>query len=166
MKSSGWDMGRNQFEKCGLAATLRAEWIGPAALLGLLGTFALTIATGRFSLTAPLTLFALFCAVVPACRDPGAADAAQNRGLGSILRLAAFIALCYGYFRLCAWLFLVSGWGFLVGFPAVVVLAIGWQRARLSARLRREVAAVLWPLLAFSAYFWSSAVAVVWSAKG
>ncbi len=151
--------------RIGFGDSRHVGWVGPATLLGLAGTIALTTVTGRFSFTAPLSLFALFCAVVPACRDPDDATAARGRGLGPILRLAAFVALCYGYFRLCGWLFLVSGWGFLVGFPAVVLLALVWQRARLAKKIPIRITALLWPFVAFSAYYWTSAVAVVWSAK-
>ncbi len=148
-----------------LGSHRRLGWVAPATLLGCIGTFALTVATDRFTFTAPLSLFALFCAVVPACRDPRDTTVARGRGVGAILRLALFIALCYGYFRFCSGLFLVSGWGFLVGFPAVVLLALVWQHARLAPKIANRIAALLWPFLAFSAYYWTSAVAVVWSAK-
>lgn len=141
------------------------QWAWPAVALGLVGTVAITQATGRFNLTVPLTLFALFCLAVPVCRDPGEVEAARKRGLGPILRLTAFIALSYGYFRLCGALFLVSGWGFLAGFPAVVLLAWIGQRSGFARRKSPGPATLLWSPLAFTAYFWSSAVAVVWSAK-
>jgi outer membrane protein assembly factor BamB/uncharacterized membrane protein YidH (DUF202 family) len=139
------------------------RWVWPAVALGVCGTVAITQATGRFSLTAPLALFALFCLAVAACRDPGDAEAARKRGLRPILQLLGFIALCYGYFRLCGSLFLVSGWGFLAGFPAVVLLAGIWQRSGIAQKA--GPATLLWSPLAFTAYFWSSAVAVMWNAK-
>ena len=148
----------------GEARRVRWPWI--AFTLGLAGTFVLTLITEKFQFTAPLGLFALFCVIAPLCANPTAATLASGRSRAmQRLRLVAFVAVCYGYYRFCGSVFLVSGWGFLAGFPALVALA--WAAQRIS--IRRQISRVFWrlgwPVLAFTAYFWSSALAVSWSAK-
>ncbi len=141
----------------------RGDWTTTTAILGIAGTGVLTLLLGHFVFTAPLALHALFCRVVPACRDPRNTSSA-GRGR-AYLALAGFIAVCYAYYQACAWLFLVAGWGFLAGFPMAVALAWGWQRSGFTRANIHRAFAWVWSLTTFTAYYWASALTILWSAK-
>ena len=141
------------------------SWVWVATVFGLLGTPTATAVTGRFSFLAPLSLFALFCGNVPVLRDRREAADHDGRRFWPRVKLAAFIAVCFGYYRVCGRVFLVSGWGFLTGFPVVVALAWWWQRWDSAHWRGRPGVWALRNVTAFSAYYWTSALAILWNAK-
>lgn len=89
------------------------------------------------------------------------AEAMPDRGRGWP-RLAArvavlwFVAVCYGYYRLCLEVGYTMAWGFLAGFlpaaPAAVV----------AAKARRTWVRVIADAAGFVAYFWASGLLPGW----
>jgi outer membrane protein assembly factor BamB len=143
----------------------RENWIWVATGLSLLGTPVATAASDRFCWTVPLALFALFCGQVPVLRNARGTEIPSAPRLWPRVRLAGFIAICFGYYELCGRVFLVSGWGFLAGFPAVVGLAWWWQRPATTASALRPASLLGRSMIAYSAYFWTSALPILWSSK-
>lgn len=140
------------------------DWTLSAVVLGVAGTFLLTVTLERFIFVAPVSLFALFAWSVPECRDPRRGSRPGPRRLQTYVPLMVFVAVCFGYYWACSGVFLVSGWGFLSGFPAVVLLSWCWRLLPQRATSEQRFLTRLWGLIAFTAYFGVSAVAVRWYA--
>lgn len=82
--------------------------------------------------------------------------------LRSYLTGFAFLGLCGGYYHLTRLLGLATEWSFLVGFlPSLPVAYFAGKSLSQSGR-HRWLSDLVWSLLSFTAYFWSSAAFVKW----
>src|SRR5262249_55409956 len=70
--------------------------------------------------------------------------------------LLLFLALCYGYYRLCLEVGYVMAWSFLAGFLPVVPVVV------VAARARRGWLGVFAGGVGFAAYFWRSGLLPGW----
>jgi outer membrane protein assembly factor BamB len=132
-----------------------------AFVLGAVGTHVLTAALGVFVFTWPAALFVVFQLTVVSVLP--AADPKRASRLTSSIAVAAFAALCVGYFLLCRSLFVVTGYGFLVGFLPAAPFAVLAAR-----RFRRDgicFAAIAWSVAAFTVYFWASGLFAIWRTR-
>jgi hypothetical protein len=75
------------------------------------------------------------------------------------LALVVFVALCYGYYRLCMAVGYAVAWGFLGGFAPALPFAVIANRVG-NRTLRRLLDA-----LGFAVYFWTSAYLPGWKAR-
>ncbi|HEV3005418.1 MAG TPA: hypothetical protein VGX78_13210 [Pirellulales bacterium] len=159
----------------------RGAWIRPPAaklafqatafLLGAAGTTALSVWRNDFTLTWPVSLFALFQATVDQVRfgkrvsshEPGTANVDRISVWRPRIVAVAFLAGCMGYYLLCRELCLLAEWAFLSGFGAAVPISF----ARLWLARRRSgfwIEVIVTPL-EFSAYYWASVEVLLWKCK-
>ena len=134
-----------------LAAGLVAAFV-----LGLAGTFALTMLCGRFVFTAPVSLCAAFCLLVLfGLKTTG-------RPWHGWVFLLAFIGLCLGYFYFCSRYFLLAGWGFLTGFPFAI-----WPGLVLVKRCRERAGwlGIVLGWATFSAFYWGASIVILARAR-
>ncbi len=132
-------------------------WSG-CFVLGGAGTVAFSLLTDRFVLTWPVSVFAAYQVLLVLAL--GARRGGRRARWAFRLAVLAFGALCFGYYSLCRSLFVVAGYGFLAGLlPAVPVALVAAWRIR---RTRWALVGLAWAAVAFSAYFWASAVVTLW----
>jgi outer membrane protein assembly factor BamB len=127
---------------------------GIAFLLGAVGT---TVAGARFDafvLTWPVSLYVAFRVVLGVGLDRTAQG--WRHRLAGRTALLLFVALCYGYYRLCIAIGYAAAWGFLAGFLPALPFAVLAQRAE--GRTLRWV----WECSAFVAFFWTSGLLPRW----
>lgn len=133
---------------------------GLMLVLGATGLFVFSALAGKLAFTWPAALFAAFTAVLAAAAWDERKPADQRSGTPVRILVFLFLIVCVGYYLLCGRLFIVAGWGFLVGFlPAWPFALIAAKQALVSRHLPR---ALLWDLLAFVVYFWSSGLFTIW----
>jgi hypothetical protein len=149
------------FGTAGVVAVLaprrvRCRAFGAVAFaLGAAGTTTIGASADVFVLTWPVSLYVAFRAVVGLGRS---ATAHRDRVLAR-LTLLAFVAGCYGYYRLCLAVGYAMAWGYLAGF--VVALPFAVTASRVSDRRLRLVA----DAAGFTAYFWASGLLPGWKAE-
>ena len=129
-----------------------AAGIVAALVLGLAGTFALTMLCGRFVFTAPVSLCAAFCLLLLFGLQT------TGRPWHGWMFLLAFIGLCLGYYSFCSRYFLLAGWGFLAGFPFAI-----WPGLLLVRHCHERPG---WPGIVlgwatFSAFYWGAAIVIL-----
>lgn len=114
-----------------------------ALVLGAVGTTAVGAWAGVFAPTWPAALWAALRLTI------AAGDG--RRPVSGRLALAALVALCYGYYRLCMAVGWAMGWGFLAGLIAGVPFAV------CCSRLGERRPRLRWSLEAagFAAFFWA-----------
>ncbi len=123
-----------------------------AFVLGLAGTFALTMLCGRFVFTAPVSLCAAFCLLLLfGLKTTG-------RPWHGWVCLLAFIGLCLGYYSFCSRYLFLAGWGFLTGFPFAI-----WPGILLVKHCRERAGwlgvALGWAT--YSAFYWGAAFVIL-----
>ncbi len=129
-----------------------AAGVVAAFVLGLAGTFVLTMLCGRFIFTVPASLCAAFCLLLLFGLKPA------GRPWHGWVFLLAFIGLCLGYYAFCDRYFLVAGWGFLIGFPFAT-----WPGLLLVKHCRERPG---WPGIilgwaTFTAFYWGAASVIL-----
>ena len=130
-----------------LAAGLVAAFV-----LGLAGTFGLTMVCGRFVFTVPVSLCAAFCLLLL-----GGLKTTGRPWHGWVF-LLAFIGLCLGYYSFCTRYYLLAGWGFLTGFPFALPPGI------LLVKRCRDPAGWLGIILGWatiSAFYWGASIVIL-----
>jgi outer membrane protein assembly factor BamB len=149
----------------GIARQLRAQrpmlWFyvsftATACLLGLGGTTLFSAVADKFVLTWPVCLYIAFRLAIAASVW---AEAQPNKGRSRMLSrlvMLAFLAICFGYYRLCMAVGYVMAWGFLAGFLPAAPAAI------VAARSRKAWLILLADALGFTIYFWISAMTPTW----
>lgn len=125
-----------------------------AFTLGAIGTTAMGAWFDTFVLTWPVSLYVAFRGTIALGLDR-TARGWRHQILGR-LALTLFVALCYGYFRLCMAVGYAVAWGFLGGFVLALPIAV------IANRVERSI--IRWPLevLSFAVYFWISAFIPGW----
>jgi hypothetical protein len=121
-----------------------------AFLLGLAGTTLFSAWTGTFILTWPASLHVAFRVTLGVITW---AESKKEKGrprIASRLVTLAFLALCFGYYRLCLAVGYVVVWGYLAGFLPAALPAV------VAARARRPWLAAAADVAAFAVYFWTS----------
>lgn len=110
----------------------------------------------------PLTLWVWFQLALLASLGAKASRFVSMARLRSYLTGFAFIGLCGGYYHLTKLLGLATEWSFLVGFlPSLPVAYVAGKSLSQSGR-HRWLSDLVWSLISFAAYFWSSAAFVKW----
>jgi outer membrane protein assembly factor BamB len=128
-----------------------------AFVLGAAGTTAIGAGLDMFALTWPVSLYVAFRATLAIGRDRAARG--WRHQILARLALALFIALCYGYYRLCLAVGFPLAWGFLGGYVPALPIALVANRVW-SQRLRW-----LLDVISFAVYFWISAYLPGWKAR-
>jgi outer membrane protein assembly factor BamB len=146
----------------GVAGVIAAVvgWVAPRAgmpvfaalafVLGLAGTTVYSSGADVCILTWPASLYVAFrltLAVVVWAESQPAKNRPRLVSRGVML---LFLALCYGYYRLCLAVGYVMAWGFLGGFLPAAPFAI------VATKARRRAVALLADAVAFTVYFWAS----------
>jgi len=128
----------------------RAVFVVLAFTLGAIGTTVVGTWFGTFAWTWPVSLYVAFRVVLTIGLDRTVHG--WRRQLIGRLALLLFIAICYGYYRLCMAVGFAMAWGFLLGFVPALPLALFANRIA-NPKLR-------WLLdgLGFAVYFWTSAL--------
>ena len=140
----------------------RLVFLAAAVIFGVVGTWLLTRATRQFIFTWPVALFALYHATVAASASAPRGWSAEGRGRRWAARaaIAGLVLVCLGYAWLCRTFGIMMGYGFLAGLlPAFPVTAVAAWRMVRRPHPARDLA---WTAVAFTAYFWASAVFTVW----
>lgn len=137
----------------------QARWIfwAFAFLLGLLVAKPLSLSLNEFIFTWPVSLFVAFQATAYQVQlrkhdELKRTEAWRGRMVG-----AAFLAVCVGYYAVCRQLSLITEWIFLCGFPAAVVFLLVGRWYAEGDRRYRFVMEALFTVIAFTAFFWTSA---------
>ncbi|OWK44478.1 PQQ-binding-like beta-propeller repeat protein [Fimbriiglobus ruber] len=137
----------------------RVVFVVAAAGLGVVGTTLFSRWADTFVLTWPAALYVAFRLTVAASRWAGSRPLTLRTRLASGPVTAAFLALCYGYYRLCTATGYVMAWGFLIGFlPAAPAAALADRCKNRWVRLGVEG-------LGFTIYFWTSGLFPGWKAR-
>jgi hypothetical protein len=117
---------------------------------GAMGTTAIGYWLDTFAWTWPVSLYVAFRAVLALGFDRAAHG--WRRQLAGRSALLSFVAMCYGYYRLCVVVGYAMAWGFLLGFVPALPFAVLASRTS-NARLRW-----LLDIVGFVVYFWASAL--------
>jgi hypothetical protein len=135
----------------------------PAAfILGFLGPNLFSSLCDRLLFTWPACLYAALHGVLRICCWAEQHPARRRAGWTARLAIAAFLAVCYGYFELCKSAGMFVTWSFLIGFlPAFPA----WLSARAEMKGQRLPVRAAWLLLAFSVFFWSFAGVMLWKGR-
>lgn len=128
-----------------------------AFVLGAAGTTAVGAWLDTFALTWPVSLYVAFRVTLAIGRDRAAGG--WRHQILARLALALFVALCYGYYRLCMAVGYAVAWGFLGGFVPASPVALAANRVG-SRRIRWLLDAI-----GFAVYFWTSAYLPGWKAR-
>ncbi len=134
-----------------------AAFAVPAFALGAAGTTAVGAWFDAFVLTWPVSLYVAFRGTIALGLDRTARG--WRHHVGARLALVLFVALCYGYYRLCMAVGFALAWGFLGGFASALPLAVVANRVE-NQRIRWLLDA-----LGFAVYFWTSASIPGWKAR-
>jgi hypothetical protein len=135
----------------------------PSALvLGALGPNVFSSWADVILFTWPACLYVAFHAAVLACGWAQSIDP-PRRAASWLARLAVlvFLAIGYAYYEACKIVGMFVAWSFLVGFPFAFPFTVLAVRATLKDA---RVLAALWTLAAFTVFFWSAQVLLMWKA--
>ncbi|MHB8864610.1 MAG: outer membrane protein assembly factor BamB family protein [Pirellulaceae bacterium] len=127
-------------------------------LLGAVGTTILSRWRNDFVFTWPVSIFAVFQAVVAESRWRRLPQESPTGACRSIIVAALFVLSCFAYYWLCRRLSLVTEWAFLCGFTAALPCSFAGAICFRRSRWRLPWEAVM-TLFAFAGFYWS-AVAV------
>jgi hypothetical protein len=148
----------------GSRPSLAASLFWPAVFaLGFLGPNLFSSWFDCLLFTWPACLYAAFHGVLLACTRAERQRADRRLRWTARLAIAAFVAVCYGYFELCKAGGMFVTWSFLIGFLPAFPFAFLSARAEMNGR-RLPVRAA-WMILAFGIFFWSFA-GVMWWKQG
>jgi outer membrane protein assembly factor BamB len=132
------------------------SFVAAAFLLGLGGTTIFSALADKFVLTWPVCLYVAFRLAVGASVWAEVQPNKRRSRMVSRLVMLAFLAICFGYYRLCMAVGYVMAWGFLAGFLPAAPAAI------VAARSRRVWIKVIADVVGFAIYFWFSAMMPAW----
>jgi outer membrane protein assembly factor BamB len=127
-----------------------------AFLLGLVGTSVFSIWADTFVLTWPASLYVAFRVTLAVVVWAEPRPVQRRRRLLARGVTLLFLALLYGYYRLCVEMGYPMAWGFLAGFLPAAPMAV------LAARSQRSWLVVLADITAFAVYFWVSGLLPGW----
>jgi outer membrane protein assembly factor BamB len=128
-----------------------------AFVLGAVGTTAIGTWFDAFVLTWPVSLYVAFRGTIALGLDRTARG--WRHQVLARLALVLFVALCYGYYRLCTAVGYAMAWGFLGGFvPALPVAVIASRAGNPKTRWLLDV-------IGFAVYFLTSASIPGWKAR-
>ena len=126
----------------------RTVFVVLAFSLGVIGTTVIGSWFDTFIWTWPISLYIAFRSVITLGLDR--TKTGWRHQLSARLALLLFIALCYGYYRLCMAVGFAMAWGFLGGFVPALPLAAFANRVT-NPKIRW-----LFEVLGFVVYFWTS----------
>jgi outer membrane protein assembly factor BamB len=133
-----------------------AVFVATAFVLGLAGTAMFGAWADVFVLTWPVSLYVAFRLTLAIGVRAEARKGEWRPRLAARGVLLLFLALCYGYYRLCLEVGYVMAWSFLAGFLPIVPIAV------VAARTRRAWLRALADGAAFTAYYWLSGLLPGW----
>jgi outer membrane protein assembly factor BamB len=125
-------------------------FVAVSFVLGATGTTAIGAWADTFAWTWPVSLFVAFRGALSLGFDRSIHG--WRRQLLGRLALLLFVAICYGYYRLCMAVGYAMAWGFLFGFvPALPFSVLASRTSNVKWRWLLDAAG-------FVVYFWSSAL--------
>jgi len=135
---------------------------GGAAIAGAVACPIFTASFERLMFTWPLTIHAVYFAVVQA---GVAALGTDSKRAGWIARggLLGLIAGCLIYYRLCEYYFIVMGWGFLAGLlPALPFTLLALRKMAKGTKTGSRPALIAIWIASYAVFYWSAAAFILW----
>jgi outer membrane protein assembly factor BamB len=134
----------------------KAAFAAAAMLIGCAGTTLFSAWADIMVLTWPVSLYVAFRLTLIAITHAGRDTATRRSRLVARATVLLFLAICYGYYRLCLAVGYVVAWGFLGGFLPAAPFAI------LATRTRSRWIGLVADAMGFAVYFWFSGLLPGW----
>jgi hypothetical protein len=135
----------------------RVTFAATAFLLGLIGTTVFSPWANAFILTWPASLYVAFRVTLAVGVWAEPPPKKMGRRLAARAVLLLFLALGFGYYRLCLAVGYVMAWGFLAGFLPAAPFAV------VAAHARNRWFRIIAEAAAFPIYFWASGLLPGWN---
>jgi hypothetical protein len=130
-----------------------------AFMLGAAGTTIYSMWADTFVLTWPAALWVFFRVALAAGARARLQPANRRARLLARVSLVLFLALCYGYYRLCIAVGYFMAWSFLAGFLPAAPAAL------VAARARNRWLRAAGDAAGFAIYFWTSGMLPGWKSR-
>jgi len=127
------------------------------AIFAALGPLVLSPLVGEFIFTWPLCLFSAYLFLFKTMAE--SFDNPEASPYFSRFVLLGFLIVCFGFYQICHYLFIVSGIGFLVGIIPAVPFAL-FIAKHFEEKITLKVFCEI--ILLFSVFFWGAALFILW----